>query len=257
MPTALVTGASVGIGAELSRQLADRGHDLVLVARDATRLQTLADELSGQHGIHAEVLSADLADPDAVRRVADRLADPARPVDLLVNNAGFGMRTGFLTSEVADEERAIDVMVRTPLVLCHAAGRAMRERGHGAIVNVSSVAAYLTTGTYSAAKAWITTFSHSLSSELAGTGVQVMVLAPGFTHTEFHQRAEIDKGKIPGWMWLDADRLVHDALADLDRGATLSVPGTPYKLLVPVLRMLPRRVLADRRVVARHRPNKT
>ncbi len=240
MPTALVTGATAGIGLEFARQLAERGSDLVLVARDRQRLEGVAADLHRRFGVATEVLVADLADRAAVQVVADRLADAARPVDLLVNNAGFGLKRGFLQNDVEVEENAFDVLCRAVLVLSHAAARAMKARGQGAIINVSSVASFVAMGSYSAAKAWVTVFSESLATELAGTGVKVMALCPGFTHTEFHQRAEMNMSKLPDALWLDADQLVTDALADLDRGRVVSVPGTAYKVLVGALNVVPR-----------------
>lgn len=256
MTTALVTGASAGIGKTFCEQLAERGNDLIVVARDQQRLEELKDRLEGAYGVSVEVLPADLIERDQLQRVADRLADSERPVDLLVNNAGFSLRKAFLRNDVEDEERMLAILVHAPMVLAHAAAGAMRERGNGTIVNVASVAAFLTSGTYSAAKAYLTTFSHSLSSELAGTGVLITLLSPGFTHTEFHDRAGIAKQKIPSYMWLDADRLVRDCLRDIDKGKTWSVPGAQYKAVIPLLRVAPRRLLSNKKIVARHRPNK-
>ncbi len=178
MTTALVTGATAGIGWSFCRRLADDGHDLVLVARDAERLEQRATELRDRSGVQVEVLPADLSDRAQVQRVADRLASADRPVDLLVNNAGFGIRTPFTRSDVADEERMVDVLVGAVLVLSHAAANAMRERGHGAIVNVSSVAGFAAMGSYSASKAWVTTFTEALATELAGSGVRVQAPVP-------------------------------------------------------------------------------
>ena len=197
-------------------------------------------DLHRRFGVATEVLVADLADRAAVQVVADRLSDASRPVDLLVNNAGFGLKRGFLQNDVEVEENAFDVLCRAVLVLSHAAARAMKTRGQGAIINVSSVASFVAMGSYSAAKAWVTVFSESLATELAGTGVKVMALCPGFTHTEFHQRAEMNMSKLPDALWLDADQLVTDALADLDRGRVVSVPGTAYKVLVGALNVVPR-----------------
>lgn len=239
MTTALVTGASAGIGAQFARQLAARGDDLVLVARDAARLEALADSLRQTCGVDVEVLAADLADRDQLQRVADRLGRPDAPVDLLVNNAGFGLASGFVEGDLAEEERALDVMCRAVLVLCHAAGRAMGARGHGAILNVSSVAGFTAAGTYAAAKAWVTTFSQALAVELAPRGVTVTALCPGFTHTEFHDRAHLNMSRLPEAAWLDADDVVETALADLRRGRTVSVPGAQYKALVGLLHVLP------------------
>ncbi|MGO4600162.1 SDR family NAD(P)-dependent oxidoreductase [Terrabacter sp. 2RAF25] len=241
-PTALVTGASAGIGREFARQLGATQHDLVLVARDAARLEALATDLRRDHAVEVEVLPADLSDRGALQRVADRLADPGRPVDLLVNNAGYGLKRRFLRNTVAVEEAAFDVLTRAVLVLSHAGAMGMVERGHGAIVNVSSVAGYIASGTYSAAKSWATVFTEGLAVELAGTGVTATALCPGFTNTEFQQRAGISK-LGPDFIWLDASRLVGDCLADVAKGRVVSVPGWQYKTAVGLLRVLPRPLL--------------
>lgn len=238
--SALVTGATAGIGLQFARQLAERGHDLVLVARNRERLEAVAAQLSTRHGVSAEVLVADLADRTQLEAVAARVADPERPVDWLVNNAGFGMAKSFLQNDVAADEEMFDVLCRAVLVLSHAAGRAMKARGRGTIVTVSSVAGFVAMGSYSAAKAWATTFSEALASELAGTGVRVTVLCPGFTHTEFHERAAMNMTKLPDALWLDADQLVRDCLDDIDRGRVVSVPGAAYKVLVGAMHVIPR-----------------
>ena len=244
-PTALVTGASAGIGREFARELAVRGHDLVVVARDAARLEELATELTASHGAHVEVLVADLSDRAALGRVAERLSDEVRPVDVLVNNAGYGLKGSFLRNDVADEERMFDVLTRAVLVLSHAAAQTMAARGSGSIVNVSSVAGWLASGTYSAAKSWVTVFTEGLSSELAGTGVTATALCPGFTRTEFQQRAGIGTPG-PGFLWLDAQRLVRDCLDDVGRGRVVSVPGAQYKAIAALLRVAPRPLLRRR-----------
>lgn len=253
MTTALVTGASAGIGAEFARQLASRGNDLVLVARDATRLQALADELTAAHGIRAEVLPADLTDRAATQRVCDRLADEADPVDILVNNAGFGLKGSFLGNDIADEEAGLDVMVRAVLLTCHAAGRAMRERGRGQIINVSSVAGWITSGTYSAEKSFVTVFTEGLSVQLQGTGVTATAVAPGFTHTEFHERAELPMGWLPDWAWLSASELVSGALDDAAKGKAISVPGRQWKAVATLARIAPRPLVRSRRISMQHR----
>lgn len=239
MTTALVTGATAGIGHEFARQLAARGDDLVLVARDRARLDAVAAELTADFGVRAEVLVADLANRAEVDAVAARLGDAAAPVDILVNNAGFGLKTSFLRSEVADELRMLDVLCGAVLVLSHAAARAMRERGRGRIINVSSVAGFAPMGSYSAAKAWVTSFSEGLASELSGSGVSVTALCPGFTRTEFHQRANMSMASTPDFMWLDAQALVREALADSERARVVSVPGLQYKVLVAALDVIP------------------
>jgi uncharacterized protein len=239
MPTALVTGATSGLGAEFARTLAAAGQDLVIVARDTERLEARAAELSARYGVRVEVLTADLADRAQLDTVARRLADPERPVDTLVNNAGFARRTAFL-ADLAEEERAVDVMLRAVLVLSHAAARAMKERGRGTIVNVASVAAFVAMGSYSATKSWVVVFTEALSRELAGTGVNVSAVCPGFVHTEFHQRADLNMSRLPEWAWLDAERVVSEALAGAARGRVVVVPGRRYAVLVTALRYLPR-----------------
>ncbi|MGC5582733.1 SDR family NAD(P)-dependent oxidoreductase [Ornithinimicrobium sp. W1665] len=240
MGTALVTGASSGLGLEFARQLAGRGHDLVLVARDRGRLETAAEELASAHGVGIEVLVADLADREQLHGVAARVADPDRPVDLLVNNAGFGSRRGFVRGDLAEEERALDVMVRAVMVLSHAAGGAMRSRGHGAVLNVSSVASFAVMGHYSAIKSYVTVLSEALATELAPHGVTVTALCPGFVHTEFHQRAEMNMSRLPDALWLQAPDVVRTALEDVARGRVVSVPSLTYQAIVGVLRVAPR-----------------
>jgi short-subunit dehydrogenase len=252
--TALVTGATAGIGREFAEQLAAKGDDLVLVARDSARLESVAAELRAAHGVTVEVLSADLSDREALERVAERLRDPSRPIDLLVNNAGYGLNSRFLDTDVADEERLLDVLVRAVLVLSHAAAGAMATRGSGRIINVSSVAGLLTSGTYAASKAWVITFSESIAAQLAPRGVGVTALLPGYVRTEFHERAGIDK-KRTGPFWLDAPDLVRQALTDSERGRVVSVPSPQYKAVVGVVRHLPRALLRNPRVSALHRKN--
>lgn len=238
--TAMVTGATAGIGLAFARRLAADGHDLVLIARDAERLGTVAAEVGSAYGREVEVISADLADRGQLQQVADRLGDASRPVEMLINNAGFGLNRGFVDGDVADEERLMDVLCRAVLVLSHAAARGMRARGSGAIVNVSSVSGFVAMGTYSAAKAWCTTFSEGLASELAPSGVTVTAVCPGFVRTEFHQRAGMNMTMLPAAAWLDSDDVVHAALADVRRGRVISVPSATYKVMTAVWRHAPR-----------------
>ncbi|GAA4350025.1 SDR family NAD(P)-dependent oxidoreductase [Angustibacter luteus] len=240
MTTALVTGATAGIGHSFVRHLAAQGYDVVLVARGRERLDEVAEEVRTVYGREAETIAADLTDRADVQRVADRLADSGRPVDLLVNNAGFGLGHGFLRGDVAAQERLLDIHCRAVLVLSHAAAEPMVERGHGAIVNVSSVAGFAAMGTYSAVKAWETTFSEALAGELGPRGVRVMALCPGFVKTEFHERGRINMSRLPAAGWLDVDDVVSAALADLDRGRVVSIPSRRFKTLSFLSRHAPR-----------------
>jgi short-subunit dehydrogenase len=176
MSTALVTGATAGIGLSFAHLLAERGHDVVLVARDRARLENVSDELAAKYSVATEILVADLSDHADTGKVAERLADRARPVDLLVNNAGYSLKGSFLHHDVSEEVANFDVLCRAVLVLSHAAGNAMRERGHGAIVNLSSVASFITSGSYSANKSYVTVFTEGLAAELRGSGVTATVL---------------------------------------------------------------------------------
>jgi uncharacterized protein len=241
MSTSLVTGATAGIGHEFARQLASRGDDLVLVARDTARLEEVAADLRSTYGVQVEVLPADLTDPAQLATVEARLADRAHPVDLLVNNAGFGLKRGFLDNDIETEQRQQDVLVRAVLRLSHAALGGMVERERGGVINVSSVAAFLPRGTYSAAKAWVNSFSAWAHNEYADRGVNVMALCPGFVRTEFHERLGVaDRDSTaPKMLWLEADRLVHDALADFDHGKSVSIPSKRYKAIVTATRVVP------------------
>jgi short-subunit dehydrogenase len=242
--TALVTGPTSGIGRSFAAALASRGHDLVLVSRDEQRLEALAEDLRERYAVGVEVLPADLADRSSLAAVERRLSDPERPVDLLVNNAGFGHKQPFSENHVDDEQEMLDVLVTAVLRLSHAAVRPMAERGQGAIVNVSSVAAFLPRGTYSAAKAYVTSFTQWLDLTYRDRGVRGLALCPGFVRTEFHARMGVGRDSAPRWMWLDADRVVAEALADLDRGRSISIPGRRYKVLAGVARATPASVQA-------------
>ncbi len=190
-----------------------------------------------------EVISADLGVRDDVLRVAARLESTEQPIDLLVNNAGFGVRARLLSEDIATHEHAIDVMIRAVLILGAAAGRTMKTRGRGTIVNVASTAGFVTMGGYSAIKAWVTTYSEGLANELRGTGVQVTALCPGWVRTEFHERADIRTSKIPDQLWLDADRVVADCLADVGQHQVVSIPSKRYKALILAARLAPRSVV--------------
>ncbi|MFZ2504454.1 MAG: SDR family oxidoreductase [Nocardioides sp.] len=236
---AMITGATAGIGHAFAEELAARGHDLVLVARDEARLHQVADDLASRFAVTAEVLAADLSDRAAVDRVAERLSDPQRPIDLLINNAGFGLKKPFVVNDVADEQAMLDVLVVAVMRLSHAALATMSSRGRGGIINVSSVAAFLPRGTYSAAKAWVNSFSRWAAAEYADRGVHVMALCPGFVRTEFHGRMGVSRSSAPDYLWLEAAPLVQAALADFEAGKSLSVPSKRYKAITWGARAIP------------------
>lgn len=237
MATALITGGTSGIGAEFARQLAASGWDLVLVARDTARLEQLREELPTE----VEVLPADLADRQQADAVARRLEDPARPIELLVNNAGFSVHTRLLDPDMTNHDLGYEVMARAVHVLSAAAARAMAGRGSGRIINVASTAGFVTLGSYSALKAWVISFTESLAVELRGTGVKATALCPGWVRTEFHARGNVSTSKIPGPLWIPLEPLVRDALRDSARGKVVSIPSARYKALIWVARHAPRR----------------
>ncbi|WP_432505448.1 SDR family NAD(P)-dependent oxidoreductase [Kineococcus arenarius] len=247
-PTALVTGATAGLGAGYAESLAARGHDLVLVARDTGRLEERAAQLRERHGVAVEVLAADLADREALQRVADRVADPARPVDVLVNNAGFGLKQRLFDGDPADHERMFDVLCRAVLVLSRAATGAMVPRGRGYVLNVGSVAGMVPGGGhYSAAKAYVIVLTETLAGELRGTGVRATVVAPGYVRTEFHARSGMRSGgrsPLTQRVWLDVDDVVDASLDDLFAGRVVSVPTRRWRAVSTVLDVVPRGVVS-------------
>ena len=300
MGTALITGATAGIGLELAWQLAQAHHDLVLVARDRARLETVAEELRQFAGVGVQVLAADLSEPGDLARVAERVrvsqpdadlpiavpsasaeaaTDPAtaaaassagpatattalpadhlhttaeveaRPIDLLVNNAGFAVGQDFVSGSIEQERRALAVMVGAVMELTHAAVPGMVARGHGAVLNVASVTALTAMGTYAAHKAWVRTFTEGLASELRGTGVTATVLNPGLTHTEFHARAAMDESAWPAFVWLQADDVARQALDAVRRGQVICTPSLRYQIANAALRASPRWLV--RRVTGR------
>ena len=252
-PVALITGPTSGLGAGFARRYAADGHDLVLVARDAERLERLAAELRDEAGAHVEVLAADLAVAEDRQRVADRLG---QGVQILVNNAGFGTSGEFWTADFASLQSQLDVNVTAVMQLTHAALPPMLASGAGTVINVASVAGLLPGrgSTYSASKAWVIAFSEGLANGLGGTGVGVHALCPGFVRTEFHERAGIDMAGTPSILWLEVADVVRECLADVAKGRVVIVPGLQYKVLTTGGRIVPRNLVrAMTKVVGRGR----
>jgi short-subunit dehydrogenase len=241
---ALITGATAGLGAEFATQLAAQGCSLVLVARDRDRLEATAAQLAEKFRVAVEVLQADLLTESGLAAVEQRLAEAGQPVDVLVNNAGFGLVTTFHESPIEDELRHLDLLVAVPMRLSHAALGQMVPRRSGTIINVASVAGYTPRGTYGAAKAWVLSFSRWANIHYGRSGITVTAVAPGFVHTEFHQRMKARTDNIPKGLWLTADRVVADALRGAARGKAVTVPTFRYKVIVALTRLLPSRLVA-------------
>lgn len=238
MRGALITGGTSGIGLAFARALAREGRPLVLVARDPGRLNAVGGDLSHAFGVEVETLSADVSVRVDVERVADRLR--RGDIDLLINNAGFSLKTPLVGGDDDLADRAYEAMARAPRVLASAAAVAMIARGQGTIINVVSVSALTRQDSYSALKAYTLATTEVLANELAGTGVTVTAVLPGWVRTEFHARGGTAKrSKVPGPLWLRPDQVAREALADAARGVVVSVPSVRYKVLATILRLMP------------------
>ena len=238
---ALVTGATAGIGESFCRLLADNNYNIVLVARDLPRLQERAIQLEAKFNVETHVIQADLSTDAGCSVVEQYLA--SNQVDVLINNAGFGLNKAFTMSELKAEQEMFDVLVRTPMRLMHVVLPGMKQRNKGVVINVSSVAGYIAGGSYSAAKSYLTVITESLHTELANTNIKVSALCPGFTRTEFHQRGRMSMKGLPSFMWLNSDKLVAKAWSDALKGKAVSIPGWQYQLLVFVIHALPRSII--------------
>lgn len=243
---AVVTGASAGIGREFCVQLAARGHDLLVVARDEVRLAELGRELEARHGIRVEACRADLSDEADIARVAERIAGMA-DLSLLVNNAGFGTRGSLVETDPVRQAQMLQLHTMAPMRLTTAALPVLLRGSAGAVVNVSSVASFIFSAgsvNYCATKAYLTVFTEGVAAELRGTGVLAQALCPGFTVTEFHSRANIRSGTPPRGLWMQSSAVVRASLRALDRGGpVICIPGLRYKLLVGLIRLSPRRLI--------------
>jgi short-subunit dehydrogenase len=238
---ALVTGATSGIGESFTRLLAENNYNIVLVARDIPRMQERALGLQKKFNVQTHIIQADLSTDAGCAVVEQYIAN--NQVDVLINNAGFGLNKAFTISDIDAEQQMFDVLVRTPMRLMHVALPLMKQRNKGVIINVSSVAGFIAGGTYSAAKSYLTVLSESLHTELSGTNIKISALCPGFTRTEFHQRGRMSMKGLPSFMWLDSDKLVAKAWSDALKGEAVSIPGWQYQLLVFVIHSLPRSII--------------
>ena len=238
---ALITGASSGIGWHFADLLAREGYDLVITARDTQRLNHLAGEFHQKYNRNIEVISADLTTDNGISLIENRIKDG--DIDVLINNAGYGLNQGFTKSDVIDEIAVLKILCEAPMRLAHASLPSMLAKNSGIIINVSSVAAWITGGHYSAMKSYLMVLSESLHTELAETDLKVCSLAPGFTHTEFHQRGKMKMDSLPNFMWLNADNVVITAWEDAKAGKAISIPGRQYRFLYLLLRFAPRNLV--------------
>jgi uncharacterized protein len=238
---ALVTGASVGLGRQFALQLAEHGYSVVLVARGKQALDAVATEIAGRWKVSCEVLVADLVDETDRARVLERLVADTKPIDVLVNNAGWGLSDDFHESTWQEEKDHHDIHVDIPLHLTHSVIPGMRQRGRGRVIVVSSVAAFLARGPYSAAKRYWVTMAMSLTAAYREDNVSVTALCPGFTKTEFHQRMGMDVTGVPRFAWLRAERVVKTGLRDAFVGKAVSIPSMRYRLLVGLAPLIPAR----------------
>jgi len=242
MPKALVTGASSGIGREFAFQLAQKGYDLLLVARDIDRLEQVGLTAAQKFGVKYQVLRADLSQLSDIKKVAGALSTES-DLEYLVNNAGFGLNKALHKSSAEEEKALLEVLVTAPLMLTQSALGQMLEKNRGYVINVGSVAAWITSGTYSAAKSYLHSFTESLYAQYASKGIKISTVAPGFTRTEFHQRANINMSSMPNWLWLEDKKVVKQAIDGVMKGKSLVVPGLQYKTLKLFADVLPRVVI--------------
>jgi short-subunit dehydrogenase len=245
--TALITGATSGIGAAFAKRLARDGYDLVITGRREEKIRHLADEISSSYSVRVEVVIAELSNPLEAERLAGKIRSTGN-LEVLVNNAGFGSRMEFHREDVEEQAGMLKVHTLVPLVLTHAAIPAMVARQSGAIINVSSVSGFLVSpraAVYAATKSFLVTFSEGLSMELGEKGVRVQALCPGFTRTDFHDRLGWDeKKKRDRWIvrWQSADEVVEYSLRCLAKNRVICIPGFWNRLAVRFLGWLPRRL---------------
>lgn len=246
--TALITGASAGIGAAFARHLAAEGNDLILVARREDRLTALADELSSKHGVRCEVLVADLADHDAPRSIMDRTRALGLDIDILINNAGMSGNAAFADTPFESLAAEIQVMVTAVTELAHLVVPGMKERGYGRIVNLSSLAALLPPAAsllYTGIKSYVLATSQALDMELRPHGIHVTALCPGFTHSEFHDvmgTRDAAQSKLPSVLWQTPEAVVREGWRAVEHGTPVCVPGVVNKVIAGSSKPIPTRI---------------
>ncbi|MDJ0877344.1 MAG: SDR family NAD(P)-dependent oxidoreductase [Halieaceae bacterium] len=236
--TALITGATAGLGKEFARQLAGKGYNLVLVARNQEALASTAESLAGEFGVDAQWIAANLSDPAAPRALYDEAQARGIQVDYLVNNAGIAGPNLLEDTDWAEQQAFFQLMMLSIAELCHLFIPSMQERGFGRVINVASVAGRISRAggcNYGPSKAWVIALSEELALTVGKDGVNVSALCPGYTHTEFHERAGLMdmKNSMPGWMWYDAETVVRDGIAAAERGKRVYASGRLYRLLDP------------------------
>ena len=235
MKLAVITGPTSGIGLAYTQELAKEGYELLLVGRNESKLKQLQLELNAK----SEIFVADLSVQDEILRVGSHLKG-LNQIDLLVNNAGFGSSLPFSQNSLAEEIEQMEILMKAVMVLTHAVLPKMIKQNSGIILNISSVAAWVPTGTYAAAKSWVTSFTESISAELKGTKVQVTAVAPGFSNTKFFDRSQMKDADVPNWLWLTPEQVAKGSLKDARSGQLISIPGAQYKAMSTVTRSLPR-----------------
>jgi short-subunit dehydrogenase len=248
---ALVTGTTSGIGKAFVDLLADSGYNLVLVSRDELRMKQHASDLRELTEIDVEIICADLTRQGDRDLVMSRLSDASRPIEILVNNAGFGINSDFANSSVKMQQDLIECMVTSTMQFTYAVIPTMKQIGRGFIVNVSSVAGFMAGSTYCSAKSWVTNFTESLHLELSQHGINIHAICPGFTKTEFHSRCKQDVSGVPNFFWLKPEKVAALALSNVLKGRVLSVPGFHYKLLVALHSYAPRTVVRGYGILAK------
>jgi short-subunit dehydrogenase len=235
MKLAVITGPTSGIGLAYAQELAREGYELLLVGRNEIKLKQLQLDLNAK----SEIFVADLSVQAEILRVGSHL-EGLNQIDLLVNNAGFGSSLPFSQNSLAEEIEQMEILMKAVMVLTHATLPKMIKQNSGIILNISSVAAWVPTGTYAAAKSWVTAFTESISAELKGSKVQVTAVAPGFTKTKFFDRSQMKDDDVPNWLWLTPEQVAKESLKDARSGQLISIPGAQYKAMSTVTRSLPR-----------------